>query len=241
MAFLQRIGWGLALIGTTAALVLMLKGVLNIISVEMVRHQVKGLMQTIQEARGSDLVTRLDALAQLSAGLSDSAPFEKAMAETKADAQALVYYYRAQGEELSSTPMEPRQIIEEYQSALEIKPRDGSLWARYAFFLRSTQQRDTKEDLQDALLKALKYGAFDYNTMRSVGEMGIRSWPVLDCSLRVRIVELLERAENIDDHLLSRWNTQLGQKSLATSLKEWYESYGFNLKWAKRSVISCDT
>ncbi len=203
-------------------------------AIDLARQSLRVDMQALQS--GGD-VTREELSARANA-LVDR-PFDGAQADVRADALALAAYASrdAQGDMPAHT--DAARTIRDYRLALTVRPADGSLWARYGYFLSSLHDADQEVAIRDAFDQALELSPRDYNTMRLLADLGIRLWPVLGCASREALVSLLDHAAKIDDHILSRWNTVFGQRPMARYLDELYSHHQFSIRWARIQAAQC--
>ena len=188
-------------------------------------------LQTGGEVQSNDLLVEIRSLADY--------PFEGAMADTRADALALLYFFTLQSGSGSENLPERDEVPGEYRTALSIRPNDGYLWARYGLFLAGVDSGDFQPGVQQALKQALALSPRDYNTMRILADLGMQYWPELDCAERRLLVVMLENAESVDDGILSRWNTVHGQLPIGAYLQDLYARHGFSLRWAKINTLNC--
>ena len=202
---------------------------------ETARQEVHAMMTSMQTRQNDDF----DALNIAARALSSVEPFRGAFADIQADALstiALMSSDRFAGDNGISLHTDIRAS---YRTALEIKPEDGYLWARYAVFLDHQFGSEQRDKILHALKRAFNLGARDYNTIRLVGKLGIKRWPWLNCDDRRRLVDILEYAETVDDQILARWNSDLRLSRLQADLEQQAERYGFNLRWAGLHVNRC--
>ena len=202
---------------------------------ETARQEVQAMMASIQ-TRQTD---NFDALNLAARALSSVEPFQGAFADVQADALSTIAFLSSDSIAGDGSNSLDKDIRTLYKTALEIKPRDGYLWARYAVFLDHQFGSEQRDEILHALKQAFRIGARDYNTIRLVGKLGIKRWPWLNCDDRSRLVGVLEYAETVDDLILARWNSDLRLSRLQADLEQQYERYGFNLQWARLYVNRC--
>ncbi len=207
----------------------------QLVSVETARQDLQHLMSDLRKGSSNDI-----ALLVLKAdSVPDTIPFPHALAETRADARVLANYLLHISKETGSKQIDITSIGIDFRHALEDKPGNGFLWAKYALFLQSNQIEQGDVNFQYGLSRALYLGPQDYNTIKTAIEVGIRGWPRLNCELATKVMNLIEQAQRIDDHSLSRWNTELGQKLIGEHVKDLYKIHGFNPRWAKKRLSQC--
>lgn len=201
---------------------------------DLSRQELESMMEQFHKTGGSD-VSELQAAAR---DLQDY-PFTGAFSAVRGDAYSLIRYNRSQDNQNTDVSLDTDSAVEEYRQALRMRPGDGYLWARYGLYLSSLDPGENRDSALQAMDRAMELSPRDYNTMRVVGNMGVRYWHELDCDRRTRLLTILDRAALVDDSLLSRWITQLGQQPMAKYLDSTYKRYGFNPRWARASVAAC--
>lgn len=210
-------------------------GAARYVTAESAHQTVRNLMTSIQNRRSNDI----ERLARSAEDLPKVEPFAGALAATKADAMAMVIYMSSSRGFLAEFELDYDEVRELFRRALEITPKDGYLWARYAVFLDYLSDLSQSSETSHALYQAMLNGSRDYNTVRLVVELGIKRWPWLTCSQRKLLVQILDYAESVDDQILARWNTDLRFQPLKQHLQRQYQYYKFDLVWAKRHVSRC--
>jgi hypothetical protein len=218
-----------------AATAVLAFGAARYVTAESANQSVRNLMTSIQNRRSENL----ERLVKSAEDLPKVEPFAGALAATRADAMAMIVYMSPSFDSVSEFEMGYDEVRGLFQRALEITPKDGYLWARYAFFLDHLSGLSQSNETSHALFQAMLNGSRDYNTVRLTSELGIKRWPWLTCSQRKRLVQILDYAESVDDQILSMWNTDLRLESLKQHLQKQYEYYEFDLEWAKRHVSRC--
>lgn len=210
-------------------------GAARYVTAESANQNVRNLMTSIQNRR-SDNIERLIRSAE---DLPKVEPFAGALAATKADAMAMIIYMSHSPDSLGEFELDYNEVRALFRHALEITPKDGYLWARYALFLDYLSDPSQSNEASHALLQAMLNGSRDYNTVRLTSELGIKRWPWLSCSQRRLLVQILGYAESVDDQILGMWNTNLRSQSLKQHLQKQYQYYKFDLAWARRHVSGC--
>lgn len=202
---------------------------------EIAKQEVQALTTSIQNRRSNNF----DELDSSARALSMAEPFRGALAEIQADALSTIVYLspeRLGSDGLVSFYADIRKL---YEKALQLKSRNGYLWARYAVFLDHAYGAAQRDGIFSALSHAIDSGPRDYNTIRLVARLGIKRWPWLNCEYRGRLVDILGYAETVDDQILARWNSDLRISRLQADLEQQYKHYGFNLQWARLHVNRC--
>ncbi|MGI9319005.1 MAG: hypothetical protein ACR2QW_16890 [bacterium] len=227
----KKLMWyGLAMIFIVLAV-----NAMRLARVETDRQEVRSLMLLIQTRRSEDFELLISRVKEL----SNTQPFNNAMAETRADAMAMTVYMSPDNQLNTGSEIKHQEILEQYRRALQITPKDSYLWSRYALFLDHVSLPGRSDQISHALSQAISLGSKDYNTVRLAGQLGIKRWPWLNCAERQQLVQVLEFAEELDDRILARWNTDLRLLRLKEYLQVQYQHYGFNLKWAQRQAARC--
>lgn len=205
--------------------------------IETARQEIRVLMASLQTLNSQDF----ELLISKAKRLPVNTPFAGALTETRADAMALVEYMDGGGQLPTVRNLRHEEILDDYQRALDNTPNDGYLWARYAYFLDYLSESGRSETISLALSRAVEWAPKDYNTIRLVIDLGIKRWPWLSCSGRRQVMQMLDHANSIDDHILARWNTDLRKRPLQQHLEEQYRHYAFNPLWARKTLAQCES
>ena len=217
--------WISILIGLAAA-TLNLPALIN---ADLSRQSLDKVMIDFQRSHRKDP----EVLEKIAQRFPTDVPFKYALSAYKADALVTMKHFNDDAKTWD------QDITESYQNALIIRPQDGYLWAKFARFLGGQSGSSNKNQFLKAMENAFNYGKYDYNTIRQLAETGMRNWPVLNCNLKSNVLSLLQRSKEIDDSMLSQWNTSMGRRILSEDVDRWAKTYQFNLRWAKINIESC--
>lgn len=228
----------------TGGLILLATSIAGMAKLETMEQRINGLMTTIKRHNWGKstptLAQDLERLRALADQITQHPLGRLYMQATVADAYALENDYPSVGTRSPASPVDRQRnvlISEAYRDASRLTPLDPYLVARHARFVAATGSRDEFDAL---LLRAATLGPHDYNTLRQVIHLGISRWPTLSCSTRRAVLGALDRALVIDDGILARWNTDLGQRRLGETTEALVQRYGFDPAWARIVVQRCD-
>lgn len=202
---------------------------------DLSRQQQESAMVSFRQSSGTDAATVLAATRSVV-----DYPVAGLLAEYRADGYGLLHYAGMRAADAGIIGVAPGDVLAEYRLALDHKPTDGYLWARYGLFLSYLDPLVHRSRSLQALDRAMSLSPRDYNTMRVVADIGVRLWHEMTCDQRGRFLLVLDRAGELDDRPLNQWITRLGQPRMRAHLDELFRRYRFNPQWARASVLSCE-